>query len=116
MFDQEVSHYKRCGSYVYYCDWNDRWQITGKNIQKKIYGDKTLNAIQRTTAQVCVWLYKPTEGKLEGSGFRNRKKYLLKYLQAINLGNYMNRNDYDSIIEKAITIQKEWRTVPHQKR
>ena len=28
----------------------------------------------------------------------------------------MNRNDYDSIIERAITIQKEWRTVPAPKR
>ena len=28
----------------------------------------------------------------------------------------MNRNDYDSIIERAISIQKEWRTVPAPKR
>ena len=28
----------------------------------------------------------------------------------------MNRNDYDNIIERAISIQKEWRTVPAPKR
>lgn len=28
----------------------------------------------------------------------------------------MNKNDYDSIIERAISIQKEWRTVPAPKR
>ena len=28
----------------------------------------------------------------------------------------MNRSDYDSVIQTAIQIQKEWRTIPHQKR
>ena len=31
------------------------------------------------------------------------------YSQATNLENYMNRNDYDKIIDKAKEIQKEWR-------
>ena len=38
------------------------------------------------------------------------------YSQATNLENYMNRNDYDKIIDKAKDIQKEWRTIPAPRR
>ena len=31
----------------------------------------------------------------------------LKYTQATNSGKYMNRNDYDKVIERAVEIQKE---------
>ena len=36
----------------------------------------------------------------------------LKFSQATNSGNYMNRNDYDKVIERAVEIQKEWRNIP----
>ena len=87
-------------------------KLQERTFQKKIYGDKTLNAIQRTTAPCVCGCTSPHRRQTRRFRFRNRKMFLLKYLQAINLGNYMNRNDYDSIIEKAISIQKEWRTVP----
>ena len=50
-------------------------KLQERTFQKKIYGDKTLNAIQRTTASgVCAVVQAYTEGKLEGSGFQKQEE------------------------------------------
>ena len=49
-------------------------KLQERTFQKKIYGDKTLNAIQRTTASgVCAVVQAYAEGKLSGSGFQKQE-------------------------------------------
>ena len=50
-------------------------KLQERTFQKKIYGDKTLNAIQRTTASgVCAVVQAYSEGKLQGSGFQKQEE------------------------------------------
>ena len=50
-------------------------KLQERTFQKKIYGDKALNAIQRTTASgVCAVVQAYSEGKLQGSGFQKQEE------------------------------------------
>ena len=50
-------------------------KLQERTFQKKIYGDKALNAIQKTTASgVCAVVQAYSEGKLQGSGFQKQEE------------------------------------------